>query len=298
MRAKKLGRHDLLSWINTQTQSDYPKIENLSDGVAFCQILDCYYPNAVSLNTLKLNSKNEEDWERNLSIVNELLLKIKSFKQIDPSKLCKSKFTPNFEFLQFIYDLIAKSFNDSTSKISAYEKRLEIVKSQNGNKIKDIKKYLPTHLIPNDLILRMDRQRFFGGEETKNDKSSTLQATNKFEAENQRVLKIDLFQDSKVEEVVNSQNSFILPIETLSVVKKYEDFLSILKDDLQKKMDKNFSIIEEIKDIEEEREYYLEKIHKVLLFCENFNSGKNKPETVKIMNDIVKIIKQVPEDFK
>jgi RP/EB family microtubule-associated protein len=44
MRAKKLGRHDLLLWINTLTQSDYTKIENLSDGVAFCQVFDAFYP--------------------------------------------------------------------------------------------------------------------------------------------------------------------------------------------------------------------------------------------------------------
>ncbi len=53
MRAKKLGRHELLSWVNTITQSDYSKIENLSDGIAFCQIFDAFYPNVLSLNQLK-----------------------------------------------------------------------------------------------------------------------------------------------------------------------------------------------------------------------------------------------------
>jgi RP/EB family microtubule-associated protein len=53
MRAKKLGRHELLAWINTTTQSDYPKIENLSDGVAFCQVLDYYFPHNTEMNKLK-----------------------------------------------------------------------------------------------------------------------------------------------------------------------------------------------------------------------------------------------------
>lgn len=53
MRAKKLGRHELLAWINNITQSDYPKIENLSDGVAFCQVFDAFYPNVVNMNLLK-----------------------------------------------------------------------------------------------------------------------------------------------------------------------------------------------------------------------------------------------------
>jgi RP/EB family microtubule-associated protein len=53
MRAKNLGRHELLGWINSITQSDYSKIENLSDGVAFCQLYDAFYPNLVNLNQLK-----------------------------------------------------------------------------------------------------------------------------------------------------------------------------------------------------------------------------------------------------
>ncbi len=53
MRSKKLGRHELLNWVNTITQSDYSKIENLSDGVAFCQIFDAFFPNQFNLNQLK-----------------------------------------------------------------------------------------------------------------------------------------------------------------------------------------------------------------------------------------------------
>jgi hypothetical protein len=53
MRAKKLGRHELLAWVNSITQSDYGKIEGLSDGVAFCQIFDVNFPNTVNLNQLK-----------------------------------------------------------------------------------------------------------------------------------------------------------------------------------------------------------------------------------------------------
>ncbi len=76
-----------------------------------------------------------EDWERNFSILNEILSKTKSFKQIDPLKLSKSKFATNFEFLQFSYDLIFKNFGDSTISYPAFEKRIEILKNQYGSKI-------------------------------------------------------------------------------------------------------------------------------------------------------------------
>ena len=53
MRAKKLGRHKLLSWVNSLIQCDYSKIENLSDGVGFCQIIDAYFTNICELNKIK-----------------------------------------------------------------------------------------------------------------------------------------------------------------------------------------------------------------------------------------------------
>jgi hypothetical protein len=85
-----------------------------------------------------VNSKNNEDWERNFTLVNEILLKIKSFKQIDPLKLTKNKFNVNFEFLQFVYDFILKQDSKQQniqSNIKPYDKRLEILKAQHGSKI-------------------------------------------------------------------------------------------------------------------------------------------------------------------
>lgn len=284
MRAKKLGRHELLSWVNLLTQSDYPKIENLSDGVAFCQIFDAFYPNIINLNPLKMNSKSMEDWEKNLCLVNDILLKIKSYKQIDSVKLSKCKFTPNFEFLQFVYDFLAKNFGDPSIKYFAYEKRLEILKFQYGNKMTDVKKFLPTHLIPNDLILKMDKQKFLG-----------IQSSNNI------VEKIENKIDEKPkisEDNTNYTNSFP-PIQPQfnSMLNKYKDFISILKDDLRKMMDKNISTTNEIHDIEEERQYYLEKINNVLNYCEK-KKLQMKNKEIRVLDDIVKMIKHVPEDFK
>ena len=58
MRAKNLVRHELLSWVNTTVHCDYSKIENLSDGIGFCQIIDAFYNNSIDLVRLKciLNS--------------------------------------------------------------------------------------------------------------------------------------------------------------------------------------------------------------------------------------------------
>ena len=36
MKARNLGRLELLAWINEVTESDYPKVELCSDAIAFC----------------------------------------------------------------------------------------------------------------------------------------------------------------------------------------------------------------------------------------------------------------------
>ena len=60
MKSKKLGRSELLGWVNKIIESDYIKIEDLSDGVGFCQIIDAFFKNVSrDLNTLKLNAANE-----------------------------------------------------------------------------------------------------------------------------------------------------------------------------------------------------------------------------------------------
>lgn len=82
-----------------------------------------------------MNSKNPEDWEENLYYLNVALGKIKSHRQIDPAKLNKSTFAVNFEFLQFLFDLIAKSFGDPfITGYSGYQKRLDVLKIQTGGK--------------------------------------------------------------------------------------------------------------------------------------------------------------------
>jgi hypothetical protein len=81
-----------------------------------------------------VNSKSQEDWEKNFYLLNEAFGKIKSHKTVDPTKLSQGKFTHNFELLQFVFDYVCKNCGDASIKYKAYEKRLEIIKSQYGSK--------------------------------------------------------------------------------------------------------------------------------------------------------------------
>ena len=79
-----------------------------------------------------MNSKNIDDWEKNFQLFNEALGKVKSYKTIDPIKMTQGKFTINFELLQFVYDYVVKSCENGI-RLNGFERRLEILKIQNGS---------------------------------------------------------------------------------------------------------------------------------------------------------------------
>lgn len=154
----KMGRLELLSWVNELTESDYPRIETLSDGIAYCQVIDLIHPKSVML--VKLNCKsnldyprNEDDNFRNLKVLEDALIKVKSKRTIDTTKLSRSKFPDNMDFLQWLYQYyLQEKDNIEEDRYPAYAKRVEAYKKQ--KKIPAEKSnfdlQMSSHLIPND----------------------------------------------------------------------------------------------------------------------------------------------------
>ena len=146
MKSKKLGRSELLSWLNKTVESEYLKVEDLSDGVGFCQIIEAFYRGCShELNTLKLNSINDnEQKQKNLSIFNVILGKAGCPRQIDPIKMSKGVFSLNLEFLQYLWDFLFKSFGSVApkKKYNGLKRRLEILKTQGNKNFKNINKLL------------------------------------------------------------------------------------------------------------------------------------------------------------
>jgi hypothetical protein len=76
------------------------------------------------------------------------------------------------------------------------------------------------------------------------------------------------------------------------------EYISQLQEDLRKIMDKNISFSNEINEIEEERQYYLGKLIKVMNFCEEMKVNNIDTTTKDYLDNIIHIIKHIPEDFK
>ena len=47
IKARSLGRLQLLEWLNAFLESDYSRVEHLKDGIAFAQVLDAVNPGKV-----------------------------------------------------------------------------------------------------------------------------------------------------------------------------------------------------------------------------------------------------------
>lgn len=251
-----------------------------------------------------MNSKNIEDWEENFLIFNSALGKIKSHKQIDPYKLSKQTFSVNFEILQFLFDHLDKNFGDPLkySKYEGYNKRLEILKNQNQNqqKISDVKKFLPTHLIPNEQLLKLDKKTFFGDANDTNNKG----LSNKYDLNaninaNSNRMYLENIENRLNQAQLNYENKFNSNLNIEEIMEKYKNYFKLLQDDLKKGLEKNNIYTSEINEIEEERNYYMNKLENVMNLCEEYNTDEDLDrETDNMLKQISDIISHVPEDFK
>jgi RP/EB family microtubule-associated protein len=92
IKARSMGRLELLQWLNEFLEDDYSKIEHLADGVAFCQIFDALYPGAVPLHKLNFSTKGEADYMKNLRLLQRILKKCDIDKEVPAEKLAKARF--------------------------------------------------------------------------------------------------------------------------------------------------------------------------------------------------------------
>ncbi len=287
MKSKKLGRSELLSWLNKTVESEYLKVEDLSDGVGFCQIIEAFYKGCThELNTLKLNSINDnEQKQKNLSTFNVILGKAGCPRQIDPIKMSKGVFSLNLEFLQYLWDFLYKSFGSVVpkKKYNGLKRRIEILKIQGNKNLKNINKLLPPHLITNKLAFQINKNKDFTDLLNDNDEQSNESNKDNSEDENN-------IND------INSNNNNNDELE--QKLDKYNLFFKLLQEDLAKYINKNKFISNEISEAEEEKDYYLEKLQTIFDLCKEEEKKAKTDNKKKICGDIMEIISNIPEDFK
>ena len=296
MKSKKLGRSELLSWLNKTVESEYLKVEDLSDGVGFCQILEAFFKNiSHELNTLKLNSINDiEQKQKNLSTFNIILGKAGCPRQIDPIKMSKGIFSLNLEFLQYLFDFLYKTFGSVTpkKKYNGLKRRLEILKNQGNKNLKNINKLMPQHLITNKLSFQLMNKNF-DFVDMLND--NNIENNNDI---NESKEKENINDNSNKDNLYDDDNDVNENDELDQKLDKYILFFKLLQEDLSKYIKINKEYNNDIKDAEEEKDYYLDKLQTIYDLCKNQESNTKNENLKKICEDIMNIISNAPDDFK
>ena len=292
MKSKKLGRSELLSWINKTAECEYLKVEDLSDGVGFCQIIEAFFKGVShELNTLKFMAINDiEQKQKNLLIFNVILGKAGCPRQIDPIKMSKGIFSLNLEFLQYLFDFLYKTFGTVVpkKKYNGLKRRLEILKIQGNKNLKNITKLLPPHLITNKLSYQITKNKDVNDILNDNDSDSEEQIEDNGEDND----------DDNINGGNDNGNNNMTNDELDQKLDKYNLFFKLLQEDLAKYISSNKNISNEIIDAEEEKDYYLEKLQTIFDLCSDEKKNTKSQNQKKICEDIMNIISNVPDDFK
>ena len=98
-----VGRDELLSWINSIVGVGYRKIEDCSNGAAFCQVIDALHPDSIQLGKVKFDATSENDIVNNYKILQEGLYANEINKNLNISQFLTKKVNSTLEMLQWLY---------------------------------------------------------------------------------------------------------------------------------------------------------------------------------------------------
>ncbi|OQS00118.1 microtubule-associated protein, RP/EB family [Thraustotheca clavata] len=124
LKARGIGRFELLNWLNEFLETDYTKIEHLADGIAYCQVFDVVFPGKVPLHHVNFHAQYEPEYERNFRILK---------KEIPIKKLVKGVFHEHFDFLNWVHDYIHRTCLDAGKNYHGYARREAIMSQQPKN---------------------------------------------------------------------------------------------------------------------------------------------------------------------
>lgn len=117
-----VGRKELCAWIQANFQPGFQKIEDLANGVVYCQIVDSIYPGCLPMGKVKMQARTEVDSIHNFKILQTAFSKKKIDRFIDVDKLSKRSFQTNMEFVQFMkcyWDMHGPSGNGGENAVFA-----------------------------------------------------------------------------------------------------------------------------------------------------------------------------------
>ncbi|KAG8470815.1 hypothetical protein KFE25_009236 [Diacronema lutheri] len=95
-------RRELVQWIRGKYQPNFQRLEDLSTGAVYCQVLDSVYPGAVALERVKWNAAGEKERLTNFQVLQAGLERAKLTKHVPVDSLLRPSVSAHLEFSQWL----------------------------------------------------------------------------------------------------------------------------------------------------------------------------------------------------
>eukprot|EP00698_Gefionella_okellyi_P000242 TRINITY_DN10211_c0_g1_i1.p1 TRINITY_DN10211_c0_g1~~TRINITY_DN10211_c0_g1_i1.p1 ORF type:complete len:325 (-),score=74.20 TRINITY_DN10211_c0_g1_i1:153-1127(-) len=149
MQRKTFTNRDLLAWVNAVADADYSYIQDLKDGIAYCQVVDALFPGKMPLHRLVFDVKRPDDCTANFRLLADVLTRCNSGRTLQIEPLAHGKLADHIEFMLWLQEFAHRSNPANLPTYNAYARRADA--AQKSHKIRSLKGpvKLPVHLVPN-----------------------------------------------------------------------------------------------------------------------------------------------------
>lgn len=103
MSGTSSSRVEILNWINSTCGTNIKRLEETSNGVIACFIVDKIHPNVIPMKRLNYNANDEYENSKNYKLLQAGFNKLNITKNIDMEKLAKGRPQETIEFMQWLF---------------------------------------------------------------------------------------------------------------------------------------------------------------------------------------------------
>ena len=255
-----VGKKEYVEWINKILKLNYLKVEDFSNGAAFCQVMDLLYPGTVPMGRVNFSADLPHQKFENYKVLQESFTKNGITKLLDVDALSKGKITIVLELLQWIYQqyiqIQPKYDYDPLSR-------------RNSTKNKEVSKKIPKSSL-----------KTISKPQTA--KNTSQQATNLI---NQNNLKTVVTQSQTKPSTANkiSQPESIPPKSNSGIDPVAKQKIKLLKNQVTE-------ITEKYEEMQQERDFYYDKLRRVEDFCQDYEENN-------LIKQVLSILYQTDENL-
>ncbi|KAL5274033.1 MAPRE2 family protein [Megaselia abdita] len=153
---KYFSHRDYVKWANENSKCSHYKIEQLSSGVAYCQILNRISPSNLPESKIKVNPTKELDAIHNLKLLQTALHKMKIEKEIPIDRIIKARYKDNYEFAQWFKSFYDYLFKEGLAKVKT--EKAELPKFKALEHLKQLQQEIGSIKIKRENLLSLSRE--------------------------------------------------------------------------------------------------------------------------------------------